>query len=88
MPAAAKCGSQVPDESDEVGLAWDTVCFLVLLVQRRLFMSYMFQHVVNEYKAQSALAARGAEIFRKIISQKVIDLSFFFLLSGNFLVHT
>jgi hypothetical protein len=34
-------------------------------------MSYMFQHVVNEYKAQSALAARGAEIFRKIIFQKV-----------------
>lgn len=34
-------------------------------------MSYMFEHVVNEYKAQSILAARGAEIFKRIISHKV-----------------
>ncbi|CAF0761239.1 unnamed protein product, partial [Brachionus calyciflorus] len=57
--------------SEEVGLVWDVVCFLVLLLQKRLYMSYMFEHVVNEYRAQSLLAARGAEIFKKIISHKV-----------------
>lgn len=44
--------------SEDVGLVWDVFCFIVLLIQRRIYMSYMFQHVVNEYKAQSTLAAR------------------------------
>jgi hypothetical protein len=48
----------------DVGLIWDVFCFIVLLIQRRIYMSYFFQHVVNEYKAQSTLAARGAEIFK------------------------
>lgn len=68
--ATSKCTKE-GDDSDEIGLAWDVICFLVLLLQRRLYMSYMFQHIVNEYKAQSALAARGAQIFRQIIHQKV-----------------
>jgi len=31
----------------------------------------MFQYVVNEYKAQSTLAARGADIFKNIIQRRV-----------------
>ncbi len=58
-------------EADDIGLVWDAICFLVLMLQRRLYMSYMFEHVVNEYKAQSTLAARGAEIFKEIIQHKV-----------------
>ncbi len=46
------------DRSDDVGLVWDVACFIVLLIQRRIYSSYMFQFVVNENKAQSHLAAR------------------------------
>jgi hypothetical protein len=70
LKIAPKC-SKDANSSDEIGLAWDAICFLVLLLQRRLYMSHMFQHVVNEYKAQSVLAARGAAIFRIIINHKV-----------------
>lgn len=45
-------------DSGDVGLVWDIVCFIVLLLQRRLYMSNMFEHVVNEYRAQAILAAR------------------------------
>jgi piezo-type mechanosensitive ion channel component 1/2 len=58
-------------DSDDVSLFWDVFCFIVLLIQRRIYMSYMFEHVVNEYKAQSILAARGAGIFKEIIHEKV-----------------
>ena len=34
-------------------------------------MSYMFEYVMNEYRAQSSLAARGAEIFKQIIFHKI-----------------
>ena len=56
LDANTTCSKQ--GESDDVGLVWDCICFLVLLLQRRLYMSLMFEHVVNEYKAQSTLAAR------------------------------
>lgn len=62
---------QTDGETSEMGLIWDVFCFLVLILQRRLYMSYMFEHVVNEYKAQSTLAARGAKIFKEIINHKV-----------------
>lgn len=58
-------------QSENVGLIWDVFCFIILLIQRRIYMSYMFQYVVNEYKAQSTLAARGAEIFKHIIQRRV-----------------
>ena len=61
-------------ESD-TGLFWDAVSFSILIFQKRLYMSRMFQHVVNELKIQSILAASGAKIFNKLISEKIqIDL--------------
>ena len=58
-------------DSNDISLFWDVVCFSVLLIQRRLYMSYMFVHAVNEYKAQSNLAFRGAKIFKTIMRHKV-----------------
>jgi hypothetical protein len=63
-------GDSNKDSTDE-GLIWDVICFFVLILQKRLYSSYMFEHVVNEYKSQSTLAARGAEIFKEIIYYKV-----------------
>lgn len=43
---------------DEAGLLWDGICFAFLLVQKRVFSSYYFQHLVTEIRAQQELASR------------------------------
>lgn len=64
-------GTDPVKHNENVDLVWDVFCFIVLILQRRMYMSYMFQFVVYEYKAQSTLAARGAEIFKFIIQSRV-----------------
>jgi piezo-type mechanosensitive ion channel component 1/2 len=44
--------------ADQTGLVWDGVCFVFLLIQRRLFSSYYFARIVDEAKAQTILASR------------------------------
>lgn len=46
----------VPQE--DIGLAWDGVCFAFLILQRRLFHSYYFYRVIDESKATTVLASR------------------------------
>ncbi|XP_067135532.1 piezo-type mechanosensitive ion channel component 2-like isoform X2 [Centruroides vittatus] len=60
---------QVP--VDEAGLLWDGICFGFLLLQKRLFGSYYFQHLVNEIRAQQILASRGAELIHEIQMKEV-----------------
>ncbi|XP_022249560.1 piezo-type mechanosensitive ion channel component 2-like [Limulus polyphemus] len=45
---------------DEAGLLWDGICFVFLLLQKRLFCSFYFQHLVVETEVQKLLASRGA----------------------------
>ncbi|XP_058124617.1 piezo-type mechanosensitive ion channel component isoform X2 [Anopheles coustani] len=54
-----------PDPSD-VGLFWDGVCFAFLILQRRLFSSHYFCHIINESKASKYLASRGAELIEEL----------------------
>lgn len=42
-----------------IGLVWDGLCFGFLLVQRRIFHSYNFFHMIDEAKATTILASRG-----------------------------
>lgn len=50
--------------SGEAGIIWDSICFAFLLLQRRVFMSYYFLHVVADIKASQILASRyGCLIF-------------------------
>lgn len=44
--------------SKQAGIIWDSVCFLFLLAQRRVFLSYYFLHVVTDLKVSKILAAR------------------------------
>uniref|UniRef100_A0A8K9XT82 Piezo domain-containing protein n=1 Tax=Oncorhynchus mykiss TaxID=8022 RepID=A0A8K9XT82_ONCMY len=44
--------------SDEAGIIWDSICFAFLLLQRRVFMSYYFLHVVADIRASQILASR------------------------------
>ncbi|KAK7789716.1 hypothetical protein R5R35_007290 [Gryllus longicercus] len=53
--------------SDEViGLFWDTMCFVFLIAMRRVFKSHYFIHIVNETKAKTILASRGAELIEQL----------------------
>ncbi|CAG4998121.1 unnamed protein product, partial [Parnassius apollo] len=54
----------VPQE--DIGLAWDGVCFAFLILQRRLFHSYYFYRVIDESKATTVLASRGAELIEEL----------------------
>ncbi|CAH1175750.1 unnamed protein product [Phaedon cochleariae] len=54
----------VPEEY--MGMAWDGVCFCLLVLQRRIFNSYNFFHIVDDTKATTILASRGAELIEEI----------------------
>uniref|UniRef100_A0A671L7B0 Piezo-type mechanosensitive ion channel component 2-like n=1 Tax=Sinocyclocheilus anshuiensis TaxID=1608454 RepID=A0A671L7B0_9TELE len=56
---------------DEAGIIWDSICFTFLLLQRRVFMSYYFLHVVADIRAGQILASRGAELFQASIVKAV-----------------
>lgn len=43
---------------EEAGVLWDSVCFLFLLLQRRVFLSYYFLHVRAELQATALQASR------------------------------
>uniref|UniRef100_A0A3Q2CZF9 Piezo type mechanosensitive ion channel component 2 n=1 Tax=Cyprinodon variegatus TaxID=28743 RepID=A0A3Q2CZF9_CYPVA len=42
---------------DEAGIIWDSICFAFLLLQRRVFMSYYFLHVVADIRSSQILAS-------------------------------
>lgn len=51
---------------EDSGLFWDGVCFAFLIIQRRLFSSHYFCHVINEAKASLILASRGNELIEEL----------------------
>ena len=55
----------------EAGIFYDNLCFVFLLIQRRILGSEYFKHVVSELKAQKFFASRGAELIEKINKQEV-----------------
>lgn len=62
-------GCYVPVEDS--GLFWDGVCFAFLIIQRRLFSSHYFCHVINEAKASLILASRGNELIDELRIKEV-----------------
>ncbi|XP_054165401.1 piezo-type mechanosensitive ion channel component-like [Oppia nitens] len=59
--------------SEAAGLLWDAICFAFLIIQKRIFCSYYFTHLVREVKAQQVLASRGAELIHEIQAKEVAD---------------
>uniref|UniRef100_A0A673Y0J8 Piezo type mechanosensitive ion channel component 2 n=1 Tax=Salmo trutta TaxID=8032 RepID=A0A673Y0J8_SALTR len=49
--------------SDEAGIIWDSICFAFLLLQRRVFMSYYFLHVVADIRSSQILASRSGNYY-------------------------
>uniref|UniRef100_W5MGR7 Uncharacterized protein n=1 Tax=Lepisosteus oculatus TaxID=7918 RepID=W5MGR7_LEPOC len=71
-------GYNVPPPSDEcelpkseAGIVWDAICFIFLLAQRRVFLSYYFLYVVSDLCASKILASRGAELFEAKVKKQV-----------------
>ncbi|XP_015610142.1 piezo-type mechanosensitive ion channel component isoform X3 [Cephus cinctus] len=60
---------EVPRE--DIGMVWDGLCFGFLLIQKRLFKSYYFFHIVDETKAMSILASRGAELLEELHQKRI-----------------
>uniref|UniRef100_A0A670IWN9 Piezo type mechanosensitive ion channel component 1 (Er blood group) n=1 Tax=Podarcis muralis TaxID=64176 RepID=A0A670IWN9_PODMU len=49
---------------EEAGIIWDSICFFFLLLQRRAFLSYYFQHVVADLQASALQASRAVSELR------------------------
>ncbi|XP_038593080.1 piezo-type mechanosensitive ion channel component 1 isoform X4 [Micropterus salmoides] len=56
---------------EEAGIIWDSICFLFLLLQRRVFLSFYFLHVTAELQASAKQASRGFELFRASIVKNI-----------------
>lgn len=59
--------------TEEAGLLWDGISFTFLLIQKRIFCSHYFKHLVREIKAQHFLASRGAELIHEIQAKEVAE---------------
>ncbi|XP_011693697.1 PREDICTED: piezo-type mechanosensitive ion channel component 2-like [Wasmannia auropunctata] len=57
--------------TEDIGMVWDGLCFAFLLIQKRLFKSYYFFHIVDETKAMSILASRGAELLEELHQRRI-----------------
>lgn len=57
---------------EDIGMVWDGLCLVFLLMQKRLFKSYYFFHIVDETKAMSILASRGAELLEEINFKRIV----------------
>ncbi|CAB0040178.1 unnamed protein product [Trichogramma brassicae] len=66
-----KSSSVCEVDREDIGMVWDGVCFGFLLFQKRLFRSYYFFHIVDETKAMSILASRGAELLEELHQKRI-----------------
>ncbi|XP_035252701.1 piezo-type mechanosensitive ion channel component 1-like isoform X1 [Anguilla anguilla] len=56
---------------EEAGIIWDSICFFFLLLQRRVFLSFYFLHVMADLQAAAQQASRGFELFRASIVKRM-----------------
>lgn len=60
-------------DREDIGMFWDGLCFAFLILQKRLFRSYYFFHIVDETKAMSILASRGAELLEELHQKRIVE---------------
>ncbi|KAH0619690.1 hypothetical protein JD844_000601 [Phrynosoma platyrhinos] len=49
---------------EEAGIIWDSICFFFLLLQRQVFLSYYFVHVMADLQASALQASRGFALYK------------------------
>ncbi|XP_071824095.1 piezo-type mechanosensitive ion channel component 1-like isoform X9 [Apostichopus japonicus] len=57
--------------ADSARMTWDIVCFIFILIQRRIFSSNYFQYVVLDLQEEGKLSSKGAELINEILATKV-----------------
>ncbi|CAF4702929.1 unnamed protein product [Rotaria sp. Silwood1] len=62
-----QCGRSAADAS----LFMDGVCMIFLLLQKRIFGSYYWEHIVTELRSQAKLASQGAVLFNEISRKRI-----------------
>ncbi|XP_055851574.1 piezo-type mechanosensitive ion channel component isoform X3 [Episyrphus balteatus] len=63
--------SECPALKSQSFLVWDAVCFAFLILQLRIFKSHYFCHIINDTKANTILADRGAEIIEDLRQKQI-----------------
>ncbi|XP_069724466.1 piezo-type mechanosensitive ion channel component 1 [Phaenicophaeus curvirostris] len=56
---------------EEAGIIWDSICFFFLLLQRRIFLSYYYLHVMLDLQASALQASRGVALFKASILKSI-----------------
>ncbi|XP_056356457.1 piezo-type mechanosensitive ion channel component 1 isoform X1 [Oenanthe melanoleuca] len=57
---------------EEAGIMWDSICFFFLLLQRRIFLSSYYLHVMWNLRASALQASRGVALFKASIMKSLI----------------
>ncbi|CAF1213486.1 unnamed protein product [Rotaria magnacalcarata] len=57
---------QCDRDAADASLFMDGVCMIFLLLQKRMFGSYYWEHIVTELRSQAKLASQGAALFNQI----------------------
>ncbi|CAF3646268.1 unnamed protein product [Rotaria sordida] len=55
----------------DASLFMDGVCMIFLLLQKRIFGSYYWEHIVTELRSQAKLASQGAALFNEISRKRI-----------------
>ncbi|XP_071296935.1 piezo-type mechanosensitive ion channel component 1 isoform X2 [Agelaius tricolor] len=56
---------------EEAGIMWDSICFFFLLLQRRIFLSSYYLHVMWDLRASALQASRGVALFKASIMKSL-----------------
>ncbi|CAF4782904.1 unnamed protein product, partial [Rotaria sp. Silwood2] len=49
----------------------DGVCMIFLLLQKRIFGSYYWEHIISELRSQAKLASQGAALFNEMLCKRI-----------------
>ncbi|CAF3931012.1 unnamed protein product [Rotaria sordida] len=56
--------------SVQSSLIWDGLCMIFLLLQKRIFASYYWQHIVTELHSQAKFASQGGILFNEMLRKR------------------
>ncbi|XP_063267087.1 piezo-type mechanosensitive ion channel component 1 isoform X2 [Prinia subflava] len=56
---------------EEAGIIWDSICFFFLLLQRRIFISSYYLHVMWDLQASALQPSRGVALFKATITKRL-----------------
>lgn len=57
----------------DTGLLMDSICFMVVLIQYRIFHSPYFKYVVRDHRRQSDMADRGAQLVQQKLHARLLN---------------